>query len=849
MKKYILGVMVLVFIGGGAWWLIKPRGAPFASVIEKDTVMHGDYIVPAGQSMIVRNGAKVTIQGNVDLQGVLQCEDGPLMLVVEGNATFAGTLTCNREEGSLAFDDPFLGIALVVKGDLEFKSTSVVTTNGSLQIVDDEGELALTPEKNRYWYEDANDETGSGEHMGPLTLQGALLPRMSVVGPKRLQLPFVRTAYAASEAQAAVIAQGHRVWIGGRFNVWLPPRKVPQVPRGAGGAEPLLRDFLLHPPEQPQVVLFRFPHARELIFFDTTIQGPEGRAGIDDIERSCVAHGGDGKDAYRFTMWAPSIIVQGTFQLMLGNGGRGGDASTKKSCDPGVALGGKGGQPGNFKITWENKFEFKDAGQFIIQPGAGGRGGNAFAYGRPGGPGQKGGDARAKGGDGASNEKRASVNLTRHIRVKVLETVVGGKAGDATAQAGDGGDESQCGRKGGDGGNAVAKAGNAGKGLHQGGLGGDANAQAGVAGKGGNCPPEPPTQGGEGGKGGMAVSVPSSGGAGKALGTNGSLLREQAGAGGKGGEGCPEGKGGKAGIGRKNPASDGDDGKNNCKTPPPVEPPKDDVDQPPQEQFSVVCDPSKAVLRHGEENVFELKPGPGSPSIDHITVEGNTNLNTFDIDRGVKTSHGVFKLVKAVKGGFWFSYTSIKHVANPIVQDETLIIQAYSARKKRVPVTCTIMVQHDPEVGTQPKDISSGGGGGSTVATGGGGGSTSSPQAKVDGGYETTYLPDDDVTMMSFLWKNTGSPVETITVDWRKVGLPFPVNYTLPFNGVCNEVAGTHKCFLQEPWSADSRTYPFAFILSGRNDVNMAVPVTFSLGEGGDVQRSYPLNIALEKTR
>ena len=233
--------------------------------------------------------------------------------------------------------------------------------------------------------------------------------------------------------------------------------------------------------------------------------------------------------------------------LNLTNGGDGGEASG--SCSS--ATGGDGGKSGNFRMTASGGINID--GSLTINPGSGGKGGDATVTGGPAGAdgcpeGIAGQDASATGGAGADNKKRIYVrgNVTGKANI-IIGPLSGGDGGAAEAEGCDGGNGLSC-----------CDGGNGGKGTAMGGKGGDASLNisglalmsgavlGGTGGEatssGGNGGPCKFGDGGNGGDGGDAEATGGDGGdasttgAGVATGGSGGNATATGGDGGDGGD-------------------------------------------------------------------------------------------------------------------------------------------------------------------------------------------------------------------------------------------------------------------------------------------------------------------------
>ena len=559
MNKKLLVVVLVVVVGGALYLWNKAPSAPqltIKEVIESNKKIAGDYSVAAGEKTIVKNNAKLSVDGNITINGAIECEGGVLAIDVGGSVKINNRLSCVRAD---EISDVGNGITIVAGGAVEFGDKAEIVTNGNVQIASTAANILDTEEKINALYDEAGKDTGTGPRIGPF-IEGA----KSTVGVNGRQvdlgaLPFMNIANAKvpRDKDGNVI---NSVVIRGNWII------------GEGGKAPSGVDVPTPPRKVKKILLnFDFGKNGNVEFKDFHLIGPNGRDGTSDTGKSCNARGENGEDAFRMRVDAGNIKIN-NFRIELGNGGKGGDAETKKDCDPGVATGGRGGEAGNFKMTASEKIEIVS---MHIVPGVGGQGGNAKALGKDGVdgcPGQKGGDARATGGDGGKNKKELSaIGAVEGIGNVTIDKVEGGVGGEAVAEPGKGGSGTACKCAGGKGGDGTAMAGKGGdaslkiigaKGDAVGGSGGDADAHGGVGGTGGNCPLKP--TGGKGGNGGNAISKVGKAGKGTTTdGADGAVKDETGGNGGNGGNGCGPGNGGKGGDGKPN-GNDGKPGEKQC---------------------------------------------------------------------------------------------------------------------------------------------------------------------------------------------------------------------------------------------------------------------------------------------
>lgn len=563
MQKILIGLIALIIIGGGAYFVMQ-GGA--SVTLTADTVYNEGDEIP--ERIVLKDGATLTVNGDLTVKKSISCDGGPLSLTVNGGMKVTGALTCTGE------DNP--GMMLVVTGAVALGDSAKVTVDGSVQIVNDATKLLTTDEEIEAAYQEAGRAGGEGPRFGPFLEDGSVsvAPGTSVA-PSAPAHGLIKVAYAQDPAGNEVMDKEGNVvpsaTIGGDWIV------------GNGGVPPSGVAIPTPDKKVKRIILnFDFGVNGNVALQDFHLVGPSGADGASDEGASCNVRGKDGEDAMRFRVQAKNVEIN-NFRIELGNGGAGGTAETTRNCDPGVAKGGKGGEAGNMKITADKGITINS---MTIVPGRGGNGGGATAYGKdgvPGCPGTKGGDAIATAGDGGKNKKELSAfGKVSGIGTVEIKEVTGGFAGSAFAYGGSGGDGTGCNCNGGPGGKATATGGKGGDASVKaggavatngaaGGNGGDATTEGGMGGAGGQCPLKP--KGGDGGKGGDAVSKEGKGGTGTTQnGDPGEVEAEKGGDGGNGGDGCGPGAGGKGGAGRE-PGALGKPGKLVC----PVEEKKTDT--------------------------------------------------------------------------------------------------------------------------------------------------------------------------------------------------------------------------------------------------------------------------------
>jgi hypothetical protein len=511
----------------------------------------------AGSDYLIDNNARVQFNSDLTNDGNITNATGGATLVIEGDWNHNGSLVCSFDNTTPldpGMDTPG-SLAVVVYGDVYMdETTSEVRANGNFYLVDDEAEL-LDPS-------DVVDEVDNGD---PEEFPYNWDPDPAGSGS-------AKGASGYFDADA-VKTTSRRVWWGPR-QIW--------IITGDWGRPP-------NPPPGTTVIAMRaFSRRGNIEFRDFSMEAPLGIPGADAIG-GCNPVGGDGKDnPWRLRMHCANTMTFNNATIKLGDGGDGGDAITDLDCCPGVATGGNGGKPLNkFRISAGSNLNV--VGNFNFEPGNGGRGGDATAFGDNGTDGclaTDGCDATATGGDGGEVPRwgvRAYGNVFGMANVN-LGVAEGGRGGDATATAGGGGADTCCpGAVGGEGGVANATAGDGGNSIWQsapasmggggavGGDGGDAEAFGGSGGGGSDCFKVP---GGDGGAGGNATAEAGEKGTAE-NGTDGNdgSANAVAGNGGQGGDGCAPGTGGGGGtasatIGDPASTTDGVAGADGVENPP-----------------------------------------------------------------------------------------------------------------------------------------------------------------------------------------------------------------------------------------------------------------------------------------
>lgn len=430
-------------------------------VLTSDTTIKGNYLVEKNKKVVLKNGVKLTVEGRTEVNGILSCEDGPVNLESKGDLVVGGTLLCNRKEDQVKKDSAEAGINLIIGDSAEFTKDSILVSNAHLQIVEREDLLLKTPADFKKAFNEVAVDAGEGIRIGPLLAQALNRSGSGQAPPKAYDDSL--SVVLAESTDSGAVKKDKRVNLRGKVKIGVsmgsPDQSLP------GWID------LKNVPKELDYILFwaAIPNG-VLNMEDMYIFTPDGHDGQDitggcniDIPKTEDPEDSFKRNAMRMRAKARQIRIRNVY-LFLGDGGRGGNATTDKKCDPGIARAGMGGNGANFKFTADEGIEI--LGGFYIEPGKGGDGGKAIAYGdngETGCPGKDGKKAFAYGGTGAANPRA----LKAQGNVKGLDNIyigslIGGNGGDAEVYPGTGGKGNECDCLGGQGGEGVAVGGKGG---------------------------------------------------------------------------------------------------------------------------------------------------------------------------------------------------------------------------------------------------------------------------------------------------------------------------------------------------------------------------------------------------
>lgn len=426
--------------------------------INGDTIIQGDYNPNPNKTVVFKNNATLTIEGNAVIKNPIECQNGSVNINVKGNLLVSNKLDCQNKDRTSTKGVGGVGIALAIEGNVEFTDNASISSNGHILLVERPDYFPKTEEDLEKLFLETGMDTNDGNfRIGPFgTDEENKHPPINIdqiIKDSNIKLPAKKSGF--NLISPALAADPGDVILKGRWKINTPPLGINRV-----------LVFLNFPGRSLEINgEMSGPNGRDAedvregCFIDIPFLEDEERAKREEaVSKSQKAPDKKYTDNDAFRMRARSgRLIIGNFKLTLGNGGKGGDAETDK-CESAFAFGGTGGQSGTMKLTAVNEIIIKDS--FTIIPGIGGKGGDGIAHGKKGesgNPGKQGGSALAIGGYGANNIR----NLRALGAVKGLEkifigSVIGGDGGDALSDPGDGGDGNVCDSKGGLPGEGVA---------------------------------------------------------------------------------------------------------------------------------------------------------------------------------------------------------------------------------------------------------------------------------------------------------------------------------------------------------------------------------------------------------
>lgn len=423
----IISIIILVSIGYFGYTQF------FAKTYISSDITLKELKIDKGKTMVVKNGAKITVLGNAKIDGSIECEGGPIKLITKGSLQVANKVECNNQDM----------VALVAQSGIEFGENAQVISSGNVFLVDSEEHIPDSQEAIDKLFEETGMDTNDGKmRIGPLGSDEENIDKRPKSIDAILKNSPVKILDSKNMSKIDIVktasAKDDTVVLNGNWKID-PPKK--------GINNPVF--FVNFPGRSLEINgSLSLPKGRDA----ETVKGGCDIQVPDDEEEDELKNKGKKnrqKDAPRARFRAEKVTI-GSFTLTLGDGGKGADAETDQ-CFYAVAVAGTGGKSGNLKITAGTEIIIKD--RFTIIPGKGGKGGNAIAYGKKGNsgnPGGNGGYAGAGGGYGANNDKKLKfLGDARGLDKIFIGSVIGGDGGDGIANPGDGGDGDVCDSKGG----------------------------------------------------------------------------------------------------------------------------------------------------------------------------------------------------------------------------------------------------------------------------------------------------------------------------------------------------------------------------------------------------------------
>ncbi|MDC1205604.1 hypothetical protein N8083_02030, partial [Candidatus Pacebacteria bacterium] len=298
-----------------------------------NTTITDSLTVNEGELLTMKNGAELTVQEETVINGAIGCQAGSMTLTFEKKVVLNDTIVCESGVDS--------DVIIVAKGGLVMGENARIISDGNVQIVDSESVIRSNAELNEL-YDAVETVPEGGLVVGPFVDEETELPEIKneeAVSVKRSLFfeRFVNVAHAQiNNGTTTVNLSSDPIIVSGKIKIQGPVRK---------GAK--------------RVVVFDFPNTSSVTVQNFELEGPAGRPGDADTG-SCDVTGKKGEDAFRFNAFAPNLTVN-NFTLMLGDGGKGGEATAGDGCEEAKAKGGDGGKPGNFRMIGSQKFEITGA--------------------------------------------------------------------------------------------------------------------------------------------------------------------------------------------------------------------------------------------------------------------------------------------------------------------------------------------------------------------------------------------------------------------------------------------------------------------------------------------------------
>jgi hypothetical protein len=505
MKKltYIFGIGVVAGLLFLLWGNLNTQS------YYSETQINSNLTVKSNESIIIHNGSKFTVNGDLNLNGKIKCSKGPLQIYVTGNLNVSGELECDREYKTEEFTNS--AIKIVANNKIIFTKNAKVNTNSSIEITNSESQIALDNDQLKDYFNEIR-VISSKEQIGPLQANTDKENLNANISKNFLDL--ISTKVSAQDE-----VNTPQVKLSGEWNLDTSEESLNHI----------------------SLIYINVNTAGLTEISDWKVKGPNGQPGENDSKDSCSATGTNGTPGYGILIKGGQFAISNS-TITLSNGGKGGDATTLEQCEEAFAQGGKGGLPANFKIEGS---KIKVEENFKIEQGENGPGGNAKATVKDkenSCNAETGGNATAIAGSASNYEGYLYIsdNITGNENINIQNAKLN-QDGTAYAQAGDGSSGTECGCPGGNGGNAEAS-------------GQEISAIPGEGGDAGICKSEDTDKPANGGNGGNATTDNKS-----------KIIEADGGNGGTGSTSCPAGLGGLGGTGFTE-GQNGEAGKDICQS-------------------------------------------------------------------------------------------------------------------------------------------------------------------------------------------------------------------------------------------------------------------------------------------
>src|SRR3989344_5447924 len=159
MNKHALwGIGIIIVLLGGWFFFVNQ-----SEVVASDLVVEGDY---APENITLKDGATLTVKGDLIVTKTISCDGGPLAITVEGATTISGTLRCDGDAGD---------ITLVAMEGLTMTKEASVEAGGNVQFVSSSDLLVTTQEDIDAKFAEIGVDSGVGMRVGPMVPDGEVV--------------------------------------------------------------------------------------------------------------------------------------------------------------------------------------------------------------------------------------------------------------------------------------------------------------------------------------------------------------------------------------------------------------------------------------------------------------------------------------------------------------------------------------------------------------------------------------------------------------------------------------------------------------------------------------------------